>query len=176
MSTAIKLKDACSLGEKSWKPRQNNKYQKHHFAGISSYNQSYGFSVVLYGCESWTIKRAENQRIDDFKLWSWRRFLRVPWTARRSNQSILKEINLDYSLQGLNAEVPILWPPEELTHWKRSWCSERMKARGEEGSRRWDDWMASPTNGHEFKETLREWRTRKVDMLQSMGCKVLDMT
>ena len=59
------------------------------------------FLVVTYGCESWTIKRAECRRIDDFELWCWRRLLRVPWTARRSNQSILKEINPEYSLEGL---------------------------------------------------------------------------
>ena len=59
------------------------------------------FPVVMYGCESWTIKKTEHQKIDDFKLWCWRRLLRVPWTARRSNQSILKEINLEYSLEGL---------------------------------------------------------------------------
>ena len=59
------------------------------------------FPVVMYGCESWTIKNAERRRIDAFELWCWRRLLRVPWTARRSNQSILKEINLEYSLEGL---------------------------------------------------------------------------
>ena len=59
------------------------------------------FPVVMYGCESWTIKKAENQRIDAFELWCWRRLLRVPWTSRRSNQSILKEINLEYALEGL---------------------------------------------------------------------------
>ena len=59
------------------------------------------FPVVMYGCESWTINKAEHRRIDAFKLWCWRRFLRVPWTARRSNQSILKEINPEYSLEGL---------------------------------------------------------------------------
>ena len=59
------------------------------------------FPVVMYGCESWTIKKAEFRRIDAFKLWCWRRLLRVPWTARRSNQSILKEISLEYSLEGL---------------------------------------------------------------------------
>ena len=57
--------------------------------------------VVMYGCESWTIKKAEHQRIDAFKLWCWKRLLRVPWTARRLNQSILKEVNLEYSLEGL---------------------------------------------------------------------------
>ena len=59
------------------------------------------FPVVMYGCESWTVKKAESQRIDTFELWCWRRFLRVPWTARRSNQSILKEISPEYSLEGL---------------------------------------------------------------------------
>ena len=72
------------------------------------------FPIVMCGCESWTIKKAEHQRIDAFELWCWRRLLRVPWTARRSNQSILKEINPDYSLEGLmvEAETPILWPPD----------------------------------------------------------------
>ena len=69
------------------------------------------FPVVMYGCESWTIKRAEHQRTDAFELWCWRRLLRVPWTARRSNQSILKEISPGCSLEGAEAETPILWPP-----------------------------------------------------------------
>ena len=59
------------------------------------------FPVVMYGCESWTVKKAQHQRIDAFELWCWRRLLRVPWTARRSNQSVLKEINSEYSLEGL---------------------------------------------------------------------------
>ena len=72
------------------------------------------FPVVLYGCESWTIKKAECQRIDVFELWCWRRLLRVPWTARRSNQSILKEISPECSLEGLilKLKLPILWPPD----------------------------------------------------------------
>ena len=72
------------------------------------------FPVVMYGCESWTIKKAEPQRIDAFELWCWRRLLRVPWTARRSNQSILKEINPEYSLEGLMLKLKLqtLWPPE----------------------------------------------------------------
>ena len=68
------------------------------------------FPVVMYGCESWTIKKAECRRIDAFELWCWRRLLRVPWTARISNQLILKEISPEYSLEG--AEAPILWPPD----------------------------------------------------------------
>ena len=65
------------------------------------------FPVVMYGCESWTIKKAERQRIDAFKLWCWRRFLRVPWTAKRSNQSILKEISPEYSLEGLMLKLKL---------------------------------------------------------------------
>ena len=65
------------------------------------------FSVVMYGCERWTIKKAEHQRIDAFELWCWRRLLRVPWTARRSNQSILKEISPEYSLEGLMLKLKL---------------------------------------------------------------------
>ena len=65
------------------------------------------FPVVTYGCESWTVRKAEHQRIDSFKLWCWRRLLRVPWTARRSNQSILKEINPEYSLEGLMLKLKL---------------------------------------------------------------------
>ena len=69
------------------------------------------FPVVMYGCESWTVKKAECQRIDAFELWCWRRLLRVPWTARRSNQSILKEITPGIGRTDAKAEMPILWPP-----------------------------------------------------------------
>ena len=83
-------------------PRQHIKKQRHYFANRGPSSQSYGFfPIAMYGCESWTIKRAECQRIDAFKLWCWRRLLRVPWTARRSNQSILTEISPEYSLEGL---------------------------------------------------------------------------
>ena len=80
------------------------------------------FLVVMYECESWTIKKAESQRIDAFKLWYWRRLLRVPWTARRSNQSTLKEISREYSLEGLMLKLKLQYfghLSEELTHWKR---------------------------------------------------------
>ena len=71
------------------------------------------FPVVMYGCESWTMKKAKHQRMDAFELWCWKRLLRVPWTARRANQSILKEISPEYSLEGLMLKLtPILWPPD----------------------------------------------------------------
>ena len=70
------------------------------------------FPVVMYGCESWTIKKAEHRRIDAFELWCWRRLLRVPWTARRSNQSILKESWVFVGRIDVEAETPVLWPPD----------------------------------------------------------------
>ena len=82
-------------------PRQYIKKQRHYFANKGPSGQSSGFRVVMWGCESWTIKKAEHQRIDAFELWCWRRLLRVPWTVRRSNKSILKEISLQYSLERL---------------------------------------------------------------------------
>ena len=77
------------------------KEQRHHFANKGPYSQSYSFPSIMYICESWTIKKAEHQRIGAFKLWCWRRLLRVPWKVRRSNQSILKEKGPEYSLEGL---------------------------------------------------------------------------
>ena len=85
------------------------------------------FPVVMYGCESWAVKKAEHQRIDAFELWYWRRLLRVSWTARRSNQSLLKEISPGCSLEGLMLKLKLLelqtptlaTSCEELTHWKR---------------------------------------------------------
>ena len=107
------------------------------------------FPVVMYGCESWTIKKAEPQKIDAFELWCWRRlFKRPPWTARRSSKSILKEISPEYSLKdwcwSWNSNALAIWC-KELTHLKRPWCWERLKAGGEEDDRGWDGWMALPT-------------------------------
>ena len=91
------------------KPRQHIEKQRHHFADKGLCSQSYGFSSNhrKYGCESWTIKKTECQRIDVFELWCWRRLLRVPWTAGTSNESILKETNLEYSLEGLTLKLKL---------------------------------------------------------------------
>ena len=127
------------------------------------------FPVVMYGCESWTLKKAECWRTDAFELWCWRRLLRVPWTARRSNQFILKEISLECSLEGLMLSVhwkewcwnwnssTLATRCEELTHWKRPWCWERLKAGGEGDNREWDCWMASPTQWTWFWVNSRSW-------------------
>ena len=89
------------------KTRQHIKKQRHYFANLGPCSQSYGFPVVMYGCESWTIKQAESWSIDAFEPSGWRRLLRVPWTARRSNQSIPKEISPEYSLEGLMLKLKL---------------------------------------------------------------------
>ena len=94
------------------------------------------FSVVIYGCENWIIKKADRQRIDAFELWCWRRLLRVSCTARRSSQSILKEINPEYLLEGLMLKLQYFGHlMRRLTHWQTPSCWERLKAKGEEGNR-----------------------------------------
>ena len=104
------------------------------------------FPVVMYRCESWFIKKAEHWGIDTSKLWCCKRLLRAPWTARRSNQSILKEISPDYSLEDRCWRFNTLatWC-KELTHLKRPWCWQRLKVWGEGDYIGWDGWMASQT-------------------------------
>ena len=103
----MKLKEACSLEEKLWPTWKHIKKQRHYFANKGPSSQGYGCSVVMYGCESWTVKKAERRRIDAFELWCWRRLLRVPWTARWSNQAILKEISPEYSLERLMLKLKL---------------------------------------------------------------------
>ena len=131
------------------------------------------FPVAMYGYKSWTVKKAEHQRIHAFELWYWRRLLRVPWTARRSNQSILKEISPGYSLEGLmlslSSKTLATWL-EELTHWKKPWCWERLKAGGEGDHRGWDGWTASPTQWTwAWVNSGSCWWTGRPGVLQSMG-------
>ena len=103
------FKRCLLLGRKVMtKVRQHIKKQRHYFANKGPSSQRYGFfPVVIYGCESWTIKKVEHQRIDAFELWCWRRLLRVPWTARRSNQSILKEISPGCSLEEMMLKLKL---------------------------------------------------------------------
>ena len=131
------------------------------------------FPVVMHGCESWNIKEAECQWIDALELWCWRRLLRVPWTARRSNQSILKETNPGYSSQGLTLKLQLQYLAtwcEELTYLKRPWSCERWKVEGKGDDRGWDGWMASPTWWIWISVGSGSWWwTGKPSMLQSMG-------
>ena len=131
------------------------------------------FPVVMYGCESWTVKKAEHRRTDAFELWCLRRLLRVPWAARRSNQSILKEISPEYSLEGWcwswSSNTLATWC-EELTDLKRLWCWERLKAGGEGDDRGWDGWMVSSTQWMWVWVNSGSWCwTGRPGMLQFMG-------
>jgi len=135
-------------------PRQHTKKQRHYFADKGLSSQSYGFSSGHVWIESWTIKKAECWRIDAFELWCWRRLLRVPWTARRSNQSILKEISSEYSLEGLMLKLQyfghLMGRTDSLD---KHWCWERLKA--EEGTTEdemvgWHHWL----DVQEFEQSL----------------------
>ena len=146
-----RLTSLLKVTQPGFKPRAPNpkQKQKHHFANKGLYSQSYGFPTVMYGCESWSIKKAECLRIDTFKLWCWRRLMRVPWTARRSNQSTSKEINLEYSLEGLMLKLKLQYfdylmrranslgkNPDAEKDWEQE---DKGVDRG------WDAWMASLT-------------------------------
>ena len=131
---------AVSNLDSIWKSRDISSSTKVHLV------KAMVFPVVMYGCERWTVKRAECQRIV-FKLWCWRRLLRVPWTARISNQSILKLINSEYSLEGLKLTLNTLatWC-EELTHWKKPWSRENwgqeVKVVTENKMVGWHHWLS----------------------------------
>ena len=128
------------------------------------------FPVVMYGCENWTVKKAEHQRIGAFELWCWRRLLRVPWIARRSSQSILKiilEISPEYSLEGLMLKLKLQYFGHMML--KRPWCWERWKAGGEGNDRGWDGWMASLTQWTWLWVNSKSWWwTGRPGVLQSL--------
>ena len=133
--------------------RQHTKKQRHYFANKGPSSQSYGFSVVMYECESWTIKKAEHWRTDVFELWWFSRLLRIPWAARRSNQSILREISPEYSLDA-EAEAPILWTPDANSQLiGKDPDAGKHRRQEEKGMREdemvgWHHWL----NGHEFEQ------------------------
>ena len=136
-------------------PRQHIKKQRHDFANKGPSSQGYGFPVVTYDCESWTIKKAERWGIDAFDLWWWRRLLRVSWTGRRSNQSILKEISPEYSLKGLMLKLKLqyfghlMWRTNSLKkdpHAGKDWGQEE-KGMAEDEMVGWHHQF----NGHEFE-------------------------
>ena len=153
------------------KPRLSIKRQRYYLANKDLYSQSYGFSSSQV--RMWALDHKEHWRTDAFELWCWRRLLRVPWTARRANQSILKEINPEYSLEGCfwswGSNTLATWCKEPI-HWKRPWCWERLKAGGEGNNRGQDGRMASRTQWTcVWANSGRWWRTGKPGVLPSMG-------
>ena len=148
------------------------KKQRFHFADKGPYSQSYGFPVVTYRWKSWTIKKAEHWRTDAFKLWCWRRLLRVSWTARRSNQSILKKINPEYSLEGLMLKLKLQHfghLMQRTNSLEKTLMRGRIEGRRKRGRQRmvgWNHWL----DGHEFEQAPRVGgRQRRPGMLQSVG-------
>ena len=131
------------------------------------------FPVVMYGCESWTIKKAECRRVDAFELWCWRRLLRVPWTARRSNQFILKEISPEYSLEGLMLKLKLQYFGhliQRTDSFEKTLILGKIEGRKEGDDRGWDGWMASPTQWTwVWVDFGSWWWTGKPGMPQSMG-------
>ena len=119
------------------------------------------FPVVMYECESWTIKKAERWRIDAFELWCWRRLLRLPWTARRSNQSILKEISPGYSLEGLMLKLKLQYSGHLIRRadsFEKTLMVGKIEGRRRRGNNRgWDGWMASPTQWTWVWEDSGSW-------------------
>ena len=131
------------------------------------------FSVVMYGCESWTIKKAEHWIIDALELWCWRRFLRVPWTARRSNQSILKEISPEYSLEGMMLKLKLQYfgyLMQRTDSFEKTLMLGKTKVGGEGDDRGWDGWMASWTQWTWIWVSSGSWWwTGKPVVLQSIA-------
>ena len=127
------------------------------------------FPVVTYGSANSTLRKAGCQRIDAFELWCWRRLLRIPWTERRSNQSILKEISPKYSLEGQMLKLKVQYFGY-LTHWKKPWCWKLLKVAREGDDRGWDGWMAWLTWWTwVWVNSGSWWWTGRPGTLQSMG-------
>ena len=140
--SAMKLKDTCSLKKSYDQSRQHIKKQRHYFDNKGHLVKAMVFPIVTYGCESWTTNKAERWRTDAFKLWCWRRLLRVPWTAKRSNQSLLNQINPEYSLEKLKLKMKLklqcfghlMWRANSL---EKSPMLKKLRA-GEDRIREWD--------------------------------------
>ena len=146
VNAAMKLKDACSLEEKLWSTREHIKKQRYYFVNKGPSSQSYGFSSS--NVWMWELDYNESWRIDAFELWCWRRLLRVPWTSRTSNQSILKEISPEYSLEGLMLNLKLQYfghLMQRTDSFEKTQMLGKIEGGRRRGHRGWDGWMASLT-------------------------------
>ena len=152
-------------------PSQHIKKQRHYFADKGLIVKAMVFPVVRYGCDIWTIKKVECPRIHAFELWCWRRLLRVPWTVRRSNQSILKKINPEYSLERLMLKLQysghLMWRANSLEKTLMLGKIEGRRRRGQQRMR-WLDGITSSMD-MSWASSGRWWRTGKPDILHFMG-------
>ena len=169
----MKLEDTCPWKKSYHQPRQHIKKQRPYFVNKGPSSQGYGFSSGHVWCKSWTIKKAECWRIDAFELWCWRRLLRVPCIAKRSNQSILKEISPECSLEGLMLKLKLQYFGQlkrRTDSFEKTLMLEGLGAGGEGDDRGWDGWMASPTRWTwVWVNSGSWWWTGRPGVLQSMG-------
>ena len=173
-------------------PRWHIEKQRHYFANKGPSSQGCGLPVVMYGCESWTVKKAERRRIDAFEVWCWRRLLRVPWTVRRSNQSVLKDISPGYSLEGMMLKLKLQYFGHLMQ--RKSWLigkdSDAGRNWGQEEKETTED-MAGwhhRLNGHEFEWTpgvgdgqggpvcCDSWGRKESDTTEQLNWTVLNWT
>ena len=170
MTAAMKLKTLVSWKKSYDQPRQLIKKQTHYFANKGPSSKSMVFPVVMYGYESWTIKKVDCQIFDAFELWCWRKLLRVSWTARRSNQSILKEINFEYLLEGLMLKLKfqyfghLMWRADS---WEKTLMLGKIEGRRSRGWQR-TKWFHGITDTTDMS-LRRWWRTGKSGMRLPMG-------
>ena len=162
VAVTMKLKDTCSLKESYDKSRKHIKKQRHHIVNNVLYSQNYVFPVVMYRCECWAINKAEHQRIDDFELWYWRRLLRVPWTERKSNQSILFWFpirNQHWLFNGrtdAESEAPIFWP-HDVKSWHIGKDPRAKKYWGQEEKGTAEDEMVGWHHQFDWHELSKLW-------------------
>ena len=153
-------------------PRQHIKKQRQYFANITSWLwkiKAMIFPFVMYGCERWTVKKAECQRIDAFELWCWRRLLIVSWTARRSNQLTLMEISPEYPLEGLMVKLKLQYfghLMQRTNFLEKTLMLGKIESGRRRDNRGWDGWTASPMSLH---VSGNWWWTGKPGILKAMG-------
>ena len=164
VTATMKLKRHLLLGRKTITNPDSILKSRDSFSTKVRLVKAMVFPLVVHGCESWTIKKAECPGIDAFELRCWRRLLRVPWTAKRSNQSILKEINPEYSLEGLMPKLKFQYFGHRMKRTEpleKSLMLRKIGGWRRRYDRGWDDWMASPTQWTWVSASSKSWWWRE---------------